>query len=35
YNRAARLIEQMEISGVVSPMSSNGSRDILAPGGRD
>lgn len=29
YNRAARLIEQMEVSGVVSPMSSNGSRDIL------
>jgi S-DNA-T family DNA segregation ATPase FtsK/SpoIIIE len=35
YNRAARLIEQMEASGVVSPMSSNGSREILAPGGRD
>jgi S-DNA-T family DNA segregation ATPase FtsK/SpoIIIE len=35
YNRAARLIEQMEVSGVVSPMSSNGSREILAPGGRD
>ena len=31
YNRAARLIEQMEASGVVSPMSSNGSRKILAP----
>lgn len=31
YNRAARLIEQMEESGVVSPMSSNGSREILAP----
>ena len=35
YNRAARLIEQMEVSGVVSAMSSNGSREILAPGGRD
>jgi len=35
YNRAARLIEQMEASGVVSPMSSNGSREILAPGGRE
>ena len=35
YNRTARLIEQMEASGVVSPMSSNGSREILAPGGRE
>ena len=34
YNRAARLIEQMEESGVVSPMSSNGTREILVPGGR-
>jgi S-DNA-T family DNA segregation ATPase FtsK/SpoIIIE len=34
YNRAARLIEQMEVSGVVSAMSSNGSREILSPGGR-
>ena len=32
YNRAARLIEQMEESGVVSPMSSNGTREILVPG---
>ena len=31
YNRAARLIEQMEMAGVVSPMSSNGSREILSP----
>ncbi|MGB0450081.1 MAG: DNA translocase FtsK, partial [Porticoccaceae bacterium] len=35
YNRAARLIEQMEASGVVSPMGSNGSREILAPSGRE
>ena len=31
YNRAARIVEQMEESGVVSPMSPNGSRDVLAP----
>ncbi len=31
YNRAARLIEAMEAAGVVSPMNSNGSRDILVP----
>ncbi|MCW5636043.1 MAG: DNA translocase FtsK 4TM domain-containing protein [Rubrivivax sp.] len=31
YNRAARLLEQMERSGLVSPMSSNGNRDILVP----
>jgi ParB-like chromosome segregation protein Spo0J len=33
YNRAARLLEQMEKRGVVSPMQSNGNRDILAPTG--
>ncbi len=31
YNRAARLIEQMERSGLVSPMATNGNRDILVP----
>ena len=31
YNRAARLIEQMERAGMVSPMQSNGNRDILVP----
>ncbi len=31
YNRAARLIEQMEQSGVVSGMSSNGNREVLVP----
>ncbi|MFL6709460.1 MAG: DNA translocase FtsK [Massilia sp.] len=31
YNRAARLLEQMENSGVVSPMQANGNRDILVP----
>ena len=35
YNRAARLIEQMEVAGVVSAMNTNGSREILAPGGRN
>ncbi len=32
YNRAARLIEQMEVSGVVSEMGTNGNREVLAPG---
>jgi len=31
YNRAARLVEQMESAGVLSAMSRNGSRDILVP----
>jgi DNA segregation ATPase FtsK/SpoIIIE, S-DNA-T family len=31
YNRAARLLEQMERSGLVSALSSNGNRDILLP----
>jgi S-DNA-T family DNA segregation ATPase FtsK/SpoIIIE len=31
YNRAARLLEQMEKSGLVSGMSTNGNRDILVP----
>ena len=34
YNRAARLLEQMEKSGLVSPMQTNGNRDILVPRGR-
>lgn len=29
YNRAARLVEQMEFEGIVSAMKSNGSRTIL------
>lgn len=31
YNRAARLVEEMESSGVVGPLQSNGSREVLAP----
>jgi len=31
YNRAARLIEAMEQAGVVTEMSTNGSREVLAP----
>jgi DNA segregation ATPase FtsK/SpoIIIE, S-DNA-T family len=31
YNRAARLIEAMEAAGIVTPMESNGSREVLAP----
>lgn len=31
YNRAARLLEQMEKSGLVSAMSTNGNRDIIVP----
>ena len=31
YNRAARMIEHMEETGIVSPMESNGNREVLAP----
>ncbi|MCX7208011.1 MAG: DNA translocase FtsK [Proteobacteria bacterium] len=31
YNRAARLIDQMENAGIVSQMESNGNRTVLAP----
>ncbi len=34
YNRAARLIEQMERSGVVSAMQGSGNREVLAPAGQ-
>ncbi|CAG0125068.1 DNA translocase FtsK [Rhodocyclaceae bacterium] len=32
YNRAARLVEQMERAGIVSAMQSNGNREVIAPG---
>ena len=31
YNRAARLIEQMERAGLVSAMGSNGNREVIVP----
>jgi S-DNA-T family DNA segregation ATPase FtsK/SpoIIIE len=31
YNRAARLIEQMERAGLVSAMQTNGNREVLVP----
>ncbi|MAS82224.1 MAG: cell division protein FtsK [Legionellales bacterium] len=30
YNRAARIVEEMENSGLVGPLESNGSREVLA-----
>jgi DNA segregation ATPase FtsK/SpoIIIE, S-DNA-T family len=31
YNRAARLLEAMELAGLVGPLQANGARDVLAP----
>ncbi|WHP79083.1 DNA translocase FtsK 4TM domain-containing protein [Edwardsiella anguillarum] len=31
YNRAARIVEQMEAQGIVSPQGHNGNREVLAP----
>jgi S-DNA-T family DNA segregation ATPase FtsK/SpoIIIE len=31
YNRAARLVEEMERQGVVGSLQSNGTREVLAP----
>lgn len=35
YNRAARLIEEMEKAGIVSAMGPNGNREILVPVNKD
>ena len=35
YNRAARMVEQMEAAGIVGPSGPGGNREILGPGGRD
>ena len=32
YNRAARMVEDMEAAGLVSSVQSNGQREILTPG---
>ncbi|MBK9130859.1 MAG: DNA translocase FtsK 4TM domain-containing protein [Gammaproteobacteria bacterium] len=31
YNRAARMVEEMEKAGIVGPLESNGSREVFAP----
>ena len=31
YNRAARMVEAMERSGIVGPLQANGAREVLAP----
>ena len=31
YNRAARMVESMEAAGLVGPLQSNGTREILVP----
>src|SRR5262249_41167091 len=31
YNRAARMIEAMEVAGLLGPLQSNGMREVLAP----
>jgi predicted P-loop ATPase/phage/plasmid primase-like uncharacterized protein len=33
YNRAARLVERMELNGLVSPMGPSGERQLLKPAG--
>ncbi len=31
YNRAARLVEEMEAAGIVGPLQPNGGREVIAP----
>jgi S-DNA-T family DNA segregation ATPase FtsK/SpoIIIE len=31
YNRSARLVEQMEMAGLVGPLQTNGGREVLVP----
>ena len=31
YNRAARMVESMELAGLEGPLQSNGTREILVP----
>jgi len=35
YNRAARLVEAMEAAGLVGPLQSNGTRELLVRGSED
>jgi S-DNA-T family DNA segregation ATPase FtsK/SpoIIIE len=31
YNRSARLVEAMEVAGLVGPLQPNGGREVLVP----